>query len=148
LGILGSTKANLRVRSRRARRVQEKNYPAAMTDPAAARALADEQRMRALVMGPPAFMRRLRAIEDFEEVILRALRRRDEATPEGPSFPEGSYAKLLSLVAAHNKFYPVEANLPINPKTGEMLDRNGKPWRPRVCPSRGELIARARSRSA
>ena len=114
-----------------------------MTDPAAARTRMDEQRVRALVFGPPAFMRRLRAIEDYEEVIIRALRQREDR-----SFPETTYAKLRGLVAAHNKFYPVEANLPISPGTGELLDRNGMTWRPRVCPSREELMARARTRSA
>jgi hypothetical protein len=103
----------------------------------------DEQRVRALVFGPPAFMRRLRAIEDFEEVIIRALRQRNDR-----GFPDTTYARLQGLIAAHNKFYPVEANLPTSPSTGELLDRTGMPWRPLVCPSREELIARARSRSA
>lgn len=37
--------------------------------------------------------------------------------------------KLNALVASHNRYYPMEANLPVNPRTGEYLIY-GRPWRP------------------
>jgi hypothetical protein len=96
-----------------------------------------EVRVRALVSGAPAFARRLRAIEDLEETIVRMLvKKRDR-------FPGASYAKLEGLVAAHNRYYPIEANLPASLRTGELMDRDGRPWRPRACPSMEELRARA-----
>jgi hypothetical protein len=92
-----------------------------------------EVRVRAVVSGPPAFARRLRAIEDIEEAITSGL----------VKDPKAAHAKLERLVAAHNRYYPIEANLPASLRTGELLDRDGAPWRPRPCPSVEELIARA-----
>jgi hypothetical protein len=104
-----------------------------------------EERLRAIVSGPPAFARRLRAIEDLEEAIVQGLAklaRKGEAAP----VPAAAYRRLTELVGAHNRFYPIESNLPMCLRTGELLDRDGTPWRPRRCPSTEELIARARRR--
>ena len=38
-------------------------------------------------------------------------------------------ARLNDLIGRHNRYYPIEANLPIDVRTGRLLDR-GAPWRP------------------
>jgi hypothetical protein len=116
--------------------------------------LSVEERVRAAVSGAPAFMRRLRAIEDLEVAIVRTISKEAErARREGADaavrmrdrFPEAMHVRLLDRVDAHNRYYPVEANLRIDLRTGELLERDGAPWRPRSCPSREELLARAAS---
>jgi hypothetical protein len=114
--------------------------------------LPTEERVRALVSGPPAFVRRLRAIEDLEEAILRALVYRavlaagaglDAEQELRHAFPVRSHKKLSDLVACHNRYYPVEANLPMRLRTSEIIDRDGAAWRPRRCLSVDEFVARA-----
>jgi hypothetical protein len=114
--------------------------------------LPTDERVRALVSGPPAFVRRLRAIEDLEEAILDALvEKASLAALAGLNaedemrwaFPSGSHDKLGDLVARHNRYYPIEANLPTRTRTGEVVDRDGGVWRPRRCLSMDEFIARA-----
>jgi hypothetical protein len=100
-----------------------------------------EERVRAIVAGPPAFARRLRAIEDLEEAIVRELGLEAEGSMRG-SFVVAAYAKLQELTARHNRYYPIEADLPTCPRTEQLLDRGGRPWRPRSCPSLDELRAR------
>lgn len=51
-------------------------------------------------------------------------------------------ARLAELVHAHNRYYPVEANLPIDPLTGLLLER-GKRWEPLAAPTFEALFARA-----
>jgi hypothetical protein len=118
--------------------------------------LSAEERIRAVVAGPPAFLRRLRAIEDLQEAIVRVLVEKgakaaaaglDAEQAMRGAFPAASHRTLCDLVARHNRYYPIEANLPMRRTTGEMVDRDGAPWRPRPCVSVEEFIARARSLS-
>jgi hypothetical protein len=105
------------------------------------------ERVRALVAGLPAFVRRLRAIEDLEAAIVRGFVAEGSGEGEGElDFPRArakAHEALRTLVAHHNRYYPIEANLPARLPTGELLDRDGKPWKPRHCPSMDELAARA-----
>jgi hypothetical protein len=75
--------------------------------------------VNALVTGVPAWARRLKRIEDLSEEIAMSER------------PEHELAKKLivlhELIDAHNAYYPIEANLPIDAKTGRLMDR-GRPW--------------------
>jgi hypothetical protein len=114
--------------------------------------LSVEERVRAAVSGPPAFIRRLRTIEDLEVAIVRAIAREAErARREGADaaermrerFPESMHRRLVDRIGDHNRYYPIEANLPIDLRTGGLLERDGTPWRARPCPSREELLARA-----
>lgn len=76
------------------------------------------ERVNAIVTGVPAWARRLKRIEDLSEEI---------ATSERPQHElEQKLVVLHELIDAHNKYYPIEANLPLDP-TGRMMDR-GKPW--------------------
>ena len=117
--------------------------------------LATEDRVRAIAGGPPAFMKRLRAIEDLEEGIVRTLvtaceKALDEGLPRDAlatharaSVPARAYERLVDLVARHNRYYPIEANLPMRPRTGELVDRTGEAWRPMVARTVEELVTRA-----
>jgi hypothetical protein len=119
--------------------------------------LGAEQRMRALA-GPPAYARRKRLIEDLEEVMMRELREAlAEAAPKGGGDEETVTAALYAraatfdlerlndLIERHNRYYPAEANLPIHPRTGALLER-GAPWSPLPMMTARLLIARFRAR--
>jgi hypothetical protein len=115
--------------------------------------ISTEERLRALTCGPPAAIRRLRAIEDLESAIVRTLAERyAEARRLGMDGEEHARAhapvraieRLNELIRRHNRWYPIEANLPIHPPTGELLDRTGMPWTPRPRRSMDDLLACAR----
>ncbi len=114
--------------------------------------LTTEDRVRAAAAGPPAYMRRLRSIEDLEEGIVRVLceqlleGRSEGADPEAharATAPLRALERLNDLVARHNRWYPIEADLPIHPATGELVDRTGKPFRPMPARTLDELLAQA-----
>jgi hypothetical protein len=111
-----------------------------------------EQRLRAATGGLPAYIRRKRAIEDLRETILRELaehcasamsRGAEPVVYARTKAPVGEIERLRELVARHNRWYPIEANLPIHPRTGELRERTGEPWRPLDLPTLEELIREA-----
>jgi hypothetical protein len=114
--------------------------------------------VRAVASGPPAYIRRKRAIEDLEEGIVRVLvercaeaieqGRRDVAAHARESAPLRALERLNDLIARHNRYYPIEANLPVHPRTGELIERSGEPWRPMKARTLDELLALAMSRAA
>lgn len=100
--------------------------------------LTTEERVRAVVAGPPAYVRRLRTMEDLEEAILRLLASGQE------SQARWLLERLNELVSRHNRYYPVEADLAMDPRTGHLLERGGgKPWKPMPARSMDELKRRA-----
>jgi hypothetical protein len=90
--------------------------------------------------GPPAYMRRKRHIEDLvaslEQRVRVAIARAggdvDAARRDAEDSP--AIVKLLReldrLIASHNRYYPIEANLRLDPTTRQELDRGGRPWQP------------------
>jgi hypothetical protein len=107
--------------------------------------VSTEERIRALVGGPPAYMRRRRKIEDLEEAIISAARAHERET-RAPLDPAAlpaplarALASLVELVETHNRYYPIEANLPIDVATGEPLEL-GRPWRPMPLPTLAMLL--------
>jgi len=92
--------------------------------------------------GPPAFMRRKRHIEDLtdslRECAASAIARTGgdavaaRAVLESQAAVVRSLRELNRLIASHNRYYPIEANLPIDPVTRVQLDRGAprRPWRP------------------
>jgi hypothetical protein len=116
--------------------------------------LSTEERVRAIAAGPPAHVRRLRAIEDLEEGIVRVLAQRyvearaldvDPDAYARSRAPGRAIERLADLIERHNRWYPIEANLPMHPRTGELLDRSGLPWRPLRARDLSHLLARARA---
>jgi hypothetical protein len=126
--------------------------PCETAAPARNFSISTEQRVSAIVGGPPAYVRRKRAIEDLERTVVRILAERcAEASARGidrreharDRAPTRAVERLRDLVARHNRWYPIEANLPMHPRTGEILDRTGEPWRPMRMPTLDDLLARA-----
>jgi len=83
-----------------------------------------------------AYMRRLRAIEDEEERHLRrlaeawhALAGETDEEAFASAWREAANAwdlrRVNRLVAQHNAYYPIEARVPMNPRTGDYA----KTWR-------------------
>ncbi len=95
--------------------------------------LTTEERIRALVAGPPAWSLRKRRIEDLEQELAR------EARAPTAHF-ERKLALLNELIDKHNRFYPIEANLPFDLKTGRLLE-GGKPWTRLPLHTRETLLA-------
>lgn len=103
--------------------------------------LGTDERIRALTIGAPAYAIRKRKIEDNEErwvATLVALREKLEAAGHAHADIERAlrekaatfdYARQNELVAQHNRWYPVEANLPIDPRSGGYLVY-GRTWHP------------------
>jgi hypothetical protein len=117
--------------------------------------MTNDERVRAIATGPPAHLRRLRAIEDLEENIVRALVEHYEealaANVDGATYarmraPQRAIERLADLVQRHNRYYLIEANLPMHPRTGELIDRTGEPWRPLAPRTLEELLGRAKDR--
>jgi hypothetical protein len=93
------------------------------------------------VVGPPAYAQRLRQIEDEIEDHLERLRAaRDELNREVGDRRERdrrwrelaarwSFHAVNDLIEKHNRWYPVEARLAMNPRTGDFVLVGGKPYR-------------------
>ena len=112
--------------------------------------LAD--RVRA-ASGLPPHLRRKRRIEDLEEATVQALAQLlEEAEMEfGPGEPalaafrararEVDLGLINDLIERHNRYYPVEANLPIDVRTGRLM-MGGHPWQPMAALTHDDFIAR------
>jgi hypothetical protein len=105
--------------------------------------LSLDERLRAYAQGAPSYMRRRRRIEDLEARLLQRL-----AAAAGPVEAAASVevvadlALLNDLIDRHNRYYPIEANLPIDVRSGRLLER-GVPWRPLPPVTAADLLARA-----
>ena len=105
--------------------------------------LSLEDRLRAYAQGVPSYIRRRRRIEDLEERLIRRLVAAP-APAEALASAEvvDDLAQLNDLIARHNRYYPIEANLPIDVRSGRLLER-GAPWRPLPAITPADLLARA-----
>jgi hypothetical protein len=90
--------------------------------------------------GPPAWMRRLRAIEDeigWNEVFLEdAWRTLAKEVDHPGTFAQRweetaatwRFTRINKLIDQHNRNFPVEARLPMDPKTRDFVRINGRPY--------------------
>jgi hypothetical protein len=90
--------------------------------------------------GPLAWMRRLRAIElaidDHEQRLrerwfeLRAQHSDDEAFAKAwrQLAQSWRFRDVNDLIERHNRHFPAEARLPMNPRTGDFVHVNGRPY--------------------
>jgi hypothetical protein len=88
--------------------------------------------------GPLAWMRRLRAIEIaiglHEEQLADAYE--TLRAEHGTAFPEEwrqvvegwDFSEVNELIERHNRHYPAESRLPMNPRTGDFVLVNGRPY--------------------
>jgi hypothetical protein len=131
---------------------EESREPAGISTLAPARNFTIPLASRVLAAaGPPAYCVRKRRIEDLEAQIVDAIQ---EAVLLAPDLAdarrtlanrrtiERQLRQLAELIVAHNRYYPVEAKLPLDPRTGQLLER-GAPWKPLPLPTFDALFARA-----
>jgi hypothetical protein len=90
--------------------------------------------------GPTIWMRRLRAIEDELDRHERALAEawhalaadvKDEAEFEQrwrQTAETWSFAEVNELIERHNRNFPAEARLPMDPRTRDFVQINGRPY--------------------
>ena len=100
-------------------------------------------RLRAYAQGVPGYIRRRRRIEDLEAPLIQKVA--EAVVPsELVSSPEvaAELALLNDLIARHNRYYPIEANLPVDVRTRRLMER-GAPWRPLPSVMPADLLARA-----
>jgi hypothetical protein len=118
-----------------------------------------EERVRALASGAPAWAVRKRRIEDAIARYERTLRDVQDALLVADAPAERIEAKLLerakrfdiaktnALIETHNRYYPIEANLPIDPRTGGYLQL-GRPWQREPLVTAEALVAVVRAAAA
>jgi hypothetical protein len=91
--------------------------------------------------GPLAWMRRLRAIEKAIELHEARLAEawvalREECGGDAERFAREwrdcaerwDFNEVNRLIETHNRHYPAESRLPMNPRTGDFVLINGKPY--------------------
>jgi hypothetical protein len=132
------------------------NGPTALNsaDPIRNFGLTVDERIRALTIGVPAWAARKRKIEDDEARFVSTLvelhdklaAKNRPAEAIASALREAAQAidlvKLNELVKAHNRYYPVEANLPMDRQTGAYLIY-GRVWHPEPAYTAELLLARA-----
>jgi vacuolar-type H+-ATPase subunit H len=91
--------------------------------------------------GPTIWMRRLRAIEEeverHEEQLDAAYNELDDEVHDAEEFARRwtetaerwSFAQVNELIERHNRNFPAEARLPMDPRTRDFVKINGKPYR-------------------
>jgi hypothetical protein len=83
--------------------------------------------------GPLAWMRRLRAIEAaialHEQQLAEAYETLRDSPEEWRRVAESwDFSEVNDLIERHNRYYPTESRLPMNPRTGDFVRVNGKPY--------------------
>jgi hypothetical protein len=130
----------------------EEGRPREVVLPARNFTLMVEERVRALAAGLPAFAVRRRRIEDLEAAIGRSLDELEAKTGMPLDAAALPYAvrrdieRLNQLIDNHNRYYPIEARLPTDVRTGQLMDW-GEPWIP-MTPVSVEALIRSRHHAA
>lgn len=101
----------------------------------------DASAQLAALAGPVAWMRRLRAIEiaiDLHKAQLVEARQvlRDETAGDPDLFARRwrevaerwDFHEVNDLIERHNRHFPAESRLPMNPRTGDFVLINGRPY--------------------
>jgi hypothetical protein len=94
--------------------------------------------------GPLPYMERLRTIEELTEAHLAPLERARESLARECDDPaefarrwralaeRWPFHEVNDLIARHNRFYPAEARLPMDPRTGDFVSIDGRSYRRRL----------------
>ena len=101
--------------------------------------LSQADRVRGLG-GLPAHLRRLGRIEQLE-ARARLVAARVRLEQERIETLDELVLTLNVLIDAHNRYFPVEANLPIDPKSGLSIHSDA-PFAPRPLVSRAIFLSR------
>jgi len=82
--------------------------------------------------GPLAWMRRLReieaAIELHEQRLAEAYAVRESPEQWRRLAASWDFGEVNDLIERHNRNYPAESRLPMNPRTGDFVLVNGRPY--------------------
>lgn len=82
--------------------------------------------------GPLAWMRRLRAIEielqRHEQQLAEAYAQRESPQEWRRLAESWDFSEVNELIERHNRNYPAESQLPMNPRTGDFVLVNGRPY--------------------
>ena len=95
---------------------------------------ADAANYLASMGGPLPYMQRLRQIEAAEELHERRLAEVYEQQRHDPerwraTAAAWDFEDVNELIAKHNRWFPVEARLPMDPKTRDFVQVGGRPYR-------------------
>jgi hypothetical protein len=99
----------------------------------------DADAQLAALGGPLAWMRRLRAIElaiDLHQTQLAEAFAELQEEHAGAELAARwrelartwDFSEVNDLIERHNRYYPAESRLPMNPRTGDFVRVNGKPY--------------------
>ncbi|MBI4329494.1 MAG: hypothetical protein HY685_06485 [Chloroflexi bacterium] len=101
-----------------------------------------EEAVKGAVQGPPRYIRPLKQIEDLTDQALERLRLRwrqlaQELKERPEAFAEAwlaaarreRFSRINRLIDQHNRYYPIEADLPMDPRTGGYRLRCGGTWK-------------------
>ncbi len=109
--------------------------------------------LRAIGIGVPAYAARKRKIEDALEDFVDFLAEYEAKLTRAGSLGEArrealtraarklDLAPIHRLVEAHNRYYPIEANLPVEPRTGRYIVKRGTPFEPEPEVTVARLLA-------
>jgi hypothetical protein len=94
----------------------------------------EADRYLASLGGPLPYMQRLRQIDDAIEEHERRLsaayaEHRDDPAAWRRVAERWNFSEVNDLIERHNRWYPIEARLPMNPRTRDYVQVGGKPYR-------------------
>ena len=94
---------------------------------------AEPDRYLASLGGPLPFMRRLRQIDDEIEALTTRLahayaERTDDAAWRRLA-ARWDFGEVNDLIERHNRYYPIEARLPMDPRTRDYVKIGGRSYR-------------------
>jgi hypothetical protein len=94
---------------------------------------AEPDRYLASLGGPLPFMRRLRQIDDGIDAITTRLaqayaERKDDAAWRRLA-ERWDFGEINDLIERHNRYYPIEARLPMDPRTRDYVKVGGRSYR-------------------
>jgi hypothetical protein len=94
---------------------------------------AEPDRYLASLGGPLPFMRRLRQIDDEIEALTARLARAYAERTDDASWrrlaERWDFGEVNDLVERHNRWYPIEARLPMDPRTRDYVEIGGRSYR-------------------
>ena len=93
----------------------------------------EADRYLASLGGPLPYMQRLRQIDDAIEEHERRLAAAYEEHRDDPAAWRGvaarwNFTEVNDLIERHNRWYPVEARLAMNPRTRDYVEVGGRPY--------------------
>jgi hypothetical protein len=89
--------------------------------------------------GPRAYMVRLRTIDELEREHLERLEEAYRETPPeqwGRLAERWDFFEINDLIDRHNRYFPIESRLPMDPRTGDFATLGGRPYRRRPLDAR------------